>query len=113
MAGSGPRAEAPNSALNELPPPEEPLSLTVVIGTEGYIVRARGEPMKRIDRTDTGYDTERLSQWLTELRARYGDEASDVRVTSEDGVPYQGLITVMDICLDRGLDEISVGGADA
>jgi len=37
---------------------------------------------------------------------------SEITVTSEDKVPFQELISVMDLCLDYELDAISVAGVD-
>jgi biopolymer transport protein ExbD len=78
--------------------------LRVLIKTTGYAV---------VDRASTdeiaGHDYSKLTQRLTTFRSEH-PESRKITVSSEDRVPYQELITVMDVCLALGLDQISVTG---
>ena len=92
--------------------PEVKLNLTVVIKASGYTVSKRGAVYKEIEKKGDDYDPTTLAETLAQLAAEHPDN-HDVTVTSEDKVPYQALITVMDLCLSHKLDGISVAGVDA
>ena len=77
------------------------LELRVLIKTTGYSVAAK-TAVEEI----AGHDRRKLAQVLSALRADH--PGRKVSVASEDSVPYDELIGVMDICLAQGLDEISV-----
>lgn len=92
-------------------PAEEKLDLAVVIKLSGYTVTKKGTEVKEIEKKGEAYDTDGLSEALARLAAEH-PENHDVTVTSEDRIPYQELIKVMDICLGHRLDGISVAGVD-
>jgi biopolymer transport protein ExbD len=94
------------------PPEEEKINLTVLIKASGYTVTKKGTVVKEIERKGEEYDSKALSEVLKNVAAEHPDN-HDVTVTSEDKVPYQELITVMDLCLQHKLDGISVAGVDA
>ncbi len=94
------------------PPEEEKLNLTVLIKASGYTVTQKGTVVKEIEKKGEEYDSKALSDVLKNVVAEH-PENHDVTVTSEDKIPYQELITVMDICLQHKLDGISVAGVDA
>ena len=94
------------------PPEEEKINLTVLIKASGYTVTKQGVVVKEIERKGEEYDSKALSEVLKNVAAEH-PENHEVTVTSEDKVPYQELITVMDLCLQHKLDGISVAGVDA
>jgi biopolymer transport protein ExbD len=94
------------------PPEEEKINLTVLIKASGYTVTKKGTVVKEIEKKGEEYDSKALSEVLKNVAAEHPDN-HDVTVTSEDKVPYQELITVMDLCLQHKLDGISVAGVDA
>jgi biopolymer transport protein ExbD len=94
------------------PPEEEKINLTVLIKASGYTVTKKGAVLKEIEKKGEAYDSKALSEVLKNVVAEHPDN-HDVTVTSEDKVPYQELITVMDLCLQHKLDGISVAGVDA
>lgn len=105
--------QTPNLPSDEPTPPpeEEKLSLTVLIKSSGYTVSKKGAVVKEIEKKGDEYDKVTLAETLKQVVAEH-PENHDVTVTSEDRVPYQELITVMDTCLIYKLDGISVAGVD-
>ncbi len=105
--------QTPNLPSDEPTPPpeEEKINLTVLIKASGYTVSVKGAVVKEIERKGEAYDSKALFEVLKGQAAEH-PENHDVTVTSEDKVPYQELITVMDICLQHKLDGISVAGVD-
>lgn len=105
--------QTPNLPSDEPTPPpeEEKLNLTVLIKSSGYTVSKKGAVVKEIEKKGEEYDITTLSEILKQVVAEH-PENHDVTVTSEDKVPYQELITVMDTCLIHKLDGISVAGVD-
>jgi len=106
--------QQPNLPSDETPPPpdEERLNLTLLIKGTGYTVMKKGAVVKEIEKKGDAYDSATLNEVLKQLSAEHPDN-HDVTVTSEDKVPYQELITVMDMCLQYKLEGISVSGVDA
>jgi biopolymer transport protein ExbD len=94
------------------PPDEEKINLTVLIKASGYTISVKGAVVKEIEKKGDTYDSKALAEVLKNAVAEH-PENHDVTVTSEDKVPYQELITVMDLCLQHKLDGISVAGVDA
>jgi biopolymer transport protein ExbD len=94
------------------PPEEEKINLTILIKASGYTVTKKGTVVKEIEKKGEEYDSKALTEVLKSVVAEHPDN-HDVTVTSEDKVPYQELITVMDMCLQHKLDGISVAGVDA
>jgi len=93
------------------PPEEEKINLTVLIKASGYTVSKKGTVVKEIEKKGEEYDAKALNEVLKNVAAEHPDN-HDVTVTSEDKVPYQELITVMDLCLQHKLEGISVAGVD-
>ena len=93
------------------PPEEEKLNLTVLVKSTGYSVQKKGAVFKEIEKKGDEYDTATLSETLKQVRAEHPDN-EDIQVTCEDKVPYQQLISVMDIALEHKLVGISVAGVD-
>lgn len=105
--------QQPNMALEDVPPPEEEekLNLTVTIRDSGYEVSKQDAPFKTIEKRGDAYDADTLSEVLKKVVEEH-TENRDVTITSEDKVPYEELIRVMDVCLENKLDGISVNGSD-
>ena len=104
--------QAPNLPSDEPPEQEEEkLNLTVIIKGSGYTVQKKNAVVKEIEKQGEDYDTETLGEVLKQVVAEHPSN-NEVTVTSEDKVPYQELISVMDLCLDFKLDAISVSGVD-
>jgi biopolymer transport protein TolR len=106
--------QQPNLPTDEPTPPpeEEKINLTILIKASGYTVTKKGTVVKEIEKKGEDYDSKALNEVLKAVVAEHPDN-HDVTVTSEDKVPYQELITVMDTCLQHKLDGISVAGVDA
>lgn len=90
-------------------PPEEQLNLTVLIKSTGYTVTTKGKVVREIEKKGDAWDSEALNEALKSVAAEH-PENHDVTLTSEDSVPYEQLIQVMDLCLTHALDGISVSG---
>lgn len=104
--------QSPNLPSDEPPEQEEEkLNLTVIIKGTGYTVQKKNAVVKEIEKQGEDYDTETLTEVLKQVVAEHPSN-NEVTVTSEDKVPYQELISVMDLCLDFELDAISVSGVD-
>lgn len=107
--------QAPNIPSEEAPPPEEKekLDLAIIIKASGYAVTKKGgEVIREIDRDSEDYNAEALREVLKQVAVEYPDN-KDVTVSSEDKVPYQELVTVMDICLDSDLPGIAIAGYES
>ena len=106
--------QAPNLPSDEPPPEqEERLGLNIVIKASGYTVTQKGgQIVKEIEKVNELYDTDALREILKQVVIEH-PENQEVTVSSEDSIPYQELITVMDVCLDSNLPGISVAGIDA
>ncbi|MEL7369798.1 MAG: biopolymer transporter ExbD [Myxococcota bacterium] len=105
--------QQPNLPAEDTPPEEEKeqLKLTVLIKGTGYTVSKKNAIVKEIDKSGDQYDATTLAEVLKNVAAEH-PENHDVIITAEDKVPYQELITVMDLCLENKLDGISVNGVD-
>lgn len=106
--------QSPNLPSDEPPQEqdEEKLDLNIVIKSTGYAVTKKGgQVVKEIEKTGDTYDTVALAEVLEQLAGEFPDN-KEVTVTSEDQVPYQELIGVMDACLEHNLKGISVAGID-
>ncbi|NJK89129.1 MAG: hypothetical protein HC923_06795 [Myxococcales bacterium] len=91
---------------------EEKLNLQVLIKSGGYTVSKKNAVVKEIESKGDEYDIETLREVLKQVVAEHPSNR-EITVTSEDRVPYQELISVMDLCLEQKLDAISVAGVDA
>lgn len=91
--------------------PEEKLNLRILIKESGYTITKKSAVVKEIEKKGDTFDSTTLSEALKNLAAEHPDN-HDVTITSEDKIPYQQLITVMDICLIHKLEGISVAGVD-
>lgn len=104
--------QKPNAPSDEPPEDkEEQLNLTVFVKANGYTVTKKNVVVKEIEKRGDDWDSTTLSETLKGVAAEH-PENHDVTVKAEDNVPYQELITVMDICLVHKLEGISVAGVD-
>ncbi|MCC7382100.1 MAG: biopolymer transporter ExbD [Deltaproteobacteria bacterium] len=106
--------QSPNQISEDPTPPENPeekLNLTVLVKGSGYSIMVKGAVVKEIEKKGEAYDVATLSETLKQQRAEH-PENEEVIVTVEDKVPYQDMITVMDIALEHKLIGISVQGVD-
>lgn len=107
--------QSPNLPSDEPPQEqdEEKLDLNIVIKATGYTVTKKGgQVVKEIEKIGDTYDTTALAELLEQLAAEFPTN-EEVTVTSEDRIPYQELISVMDVCIEHNLKGISVAGIDA
>lgn len=93
-------------------PDEQKLNLTVLIKSTGYSVMAKSAVVKDIEKKGDAYDSAVLSEVLKQQRD-LNPSNEELIVTCEDKIPYQEMITVMDIALEYKLTGISVQGVDA
>jgi biopolymer transport protein ExbD len=93
-------------------PDEQKLNLTVLIKSTGYSVMAKSAVVKDIEKKGDAYDSTVLSEVLKQQRD-LNPSNEELIVTCEDKIPYQEMITVMDIALEYKLTGISVQGVDA
>jgi len=106
--------QSPNLPSDEPPPEqeEEKLDLNIIIKSTGYsLTKKGGQVIREIEKTGDEYDTEALTEELKKVVVDNPD-THEVTVTSEDGIPYQELVIVMDVCIDQKLEGISVAGID-
>ncbi len=106
--------QSPNQITDDPTPPEEKeekLNLTVLVKATGYSVMKKNAVVKEIEKKGEDYDATTLSETLKQQRVEH-PENEEIIVTCEDKVPYQELITVMDIALEHKLTGISVQGVD-
>lgn len=87
-------------------PAAVPIALTVVVGELGFnvVVGERSEPLPRAGST---HDFPALEAALARLKAGHPDR-EDVRVASEDAVPYETLVRTMDTVLAAGFPAVSL-----
>ena len=92
--------QQPNQPSEEPPdePEEEKLKLTVLIKSTGYTVTTKGKIVKEIEKKCDECDTATLDEALKGVVAEHPSN-HDVTLTTEDTVPYNQLILVMDLCL--------------
>jgi biopolymer transport protein ExbD len=90
---------------------DEAINLTVFVKANGYTVTKKSVVVKEIEKKGDEWDSPTLTEVLKGVAAEH-PENHDVTVKSEDSVPYQELITVMDICLMHKLEGISVSGVE-
>lgn len=90
---------------------EEKLDLTVFVKANGYTVTQKNVVVKEIEKKGDEWDSATLAEVLKGVAAEH-PENHDVTLKSEDTVPYQELITVMDICLIHKLEGIQVSGVE-
>ncbi|MFO0729053.1 MAG: biopolymer transporter ExbD [Myxococcota bacterium] len=91
---------------------EQKLNLTVLIKSTGYSVMAKSAVVKDIEKKGDAYDSAVLAEVLKQQRD-LNPSNEELIVTCEDKIPYQEMITVMDIALEHKLTGISVQGVDA
>lgn len=105
--------QKPNAPSEEQPEEkdDEAINLTVFVKANGYTVTKKNVVVKEIEKKGDEWDSTTLSETLKGVAAEH-PENHDVTVKSEDTVPYQELITVMDTCLVHKLEGISVSGVD-
>ena len=105
--------QKPNMPSDEPPEDkeEEPLNLTVFVKATGYTVTKKSVVVKEIEKKGDEWDSTTLTEVLKGVAAEH-PENHDVVLKSEDTVPYQELITVMDVCLMHKLEGISVSGVE-
>ena len=103
--------QQPNLPSEEPPeePEEEQLKLTVLIKSTGYTVTTKGKIVKEIEKKGDEWDPDTLNETLKNVVAE-NPSNHDVTLNTEDTVPYEQLITVMDLCLEHKLEGISVSG---
>lgn len=105
--------QSPNLPSDEPPPEEEEekLSLRILIKADAYVVTSKKGHNETIERTsDDEANRTKLSELLEKIKTEHPDN-KEVTVASEDDVPYQELVTVMDVCVTAELRGISVAGA--
>jgi biopolymer transport protein ExbD len=100
---------APNLPADSPPPDEPAIKLTVTIKPSGYTL-SDGASSLELARAAGVYPVADLSSKLELVRQAH-PEITAVTLMSEDTVPYRDLVQVMDICLQRGLEDISLAGA--
>jgi biopolymer transport protein ExbD len=67
----------------------------------------------QIPKNGTEYNSTELDAKLKTIRQTFSKETTTrVNVTSEDGVAYKNLISVMDVCLKNEFTGISVGSVN-
>lgn len=92
-------------AAEDAPPP---FSLTVVVKKAGYGIAASGGALPEIPKTEDGkYDTAKLGEKLAEIRGHFPNER-EVVIASDPGIPYENLVSTMDIAVKNGFDAISL-----
>ncbi|MFO0729055.1 MAG: biopolymer transporter ExbD [Myxococcota bacterium] len=98
-----------SSAGSEPESVDDGLKLTVLITREGYVLTAKSAELMRLPKRDEGYDALALGAALGQQHdLNPANRALIVR--AEDAVPYQEMVTVMDLAMEHRLSEISVDG---
>lgn len=98
------------------PPPEPPKDADVVLRVDakesGYRVLMERETVS-IPKLTTGYDVPRLVEVLKKFKEKWPDKI-DAKLTVEEHMPYEALITGMDALLQSGFPQITIptGGAE-
>ncbi len=105
--------QKPNQQAEHPPQQEEDeaLKLTILVKVNGYAVMLKGAEPRAIAKKGEAWDSATLNEVLKGIVASH-PENHDVTLQSEDSVPYQQLITVMDTCLIHGLQGITVAGVE-
>lgn len=105
--------QKPNQQGEDQPEPkeDEALRLSIFVKVNGYTVTMKGAAPRDIQKKGDQWDAQGLSEVLKAVVAQYPGN-NDVTVRSEDSVPYQQLISVMDACLTHSLQGITVSGIE-
>lgn len=90
------------------PPPKE---VAVLVTDEGFNVRV-GEDGTIVPRRDRGYDFAALKSALDRAKAQLPDQ-KQLRVSSEDHIPYDTLVATMDTAIAAGFPDLSLVDAGA
>lgn len=98
-------ARLPGSVPDTIEVQEDAPRPTVLIKAQGYSIQQSGQ------KKDAN-DLDTLHQYLLAFSTE-NPGAKGVSVISEDDVPYESLIQVMDLCIQLGMKDISVGGFDS
>ncbi len=98
-------ARLPESVPDTIEVQEDAPKLKVLIKAQGYSVQQSGQ-------NKSANDLDTLQRHLLAFSTE-NPGAKGVSVISEDDVPYESLIQVMDLCLQLGMKDISVGGLDS
>ncbi|NNE09821.1 MAG: biopolymer transporter ExbD [Gemmatimonadetes bacterium] len=88
---------------------KEALNLMVVISAEGITVGGSGGFLPSVLKTEGHYDPNELIALLQIVRNEFPEEA-EVTVASEPTIPYENVMAVMDICRERGFNQIALVG---
>ena len=82
-----------NAAPLDLP---KGLKLEVIIRPDDLVVNDRNSgPLKTIANTDTGYDLDRLSEFMRQVKSQF-PQMTDATILPGPEVPYDTLVQVMD-----------------
>ena len=87
--------------------------LTLIIRPGTIEVRSGTDPLAAVSRSeggDGGDDMSELSRTLEELKDRY-PESTGATILSQQDIPYQTLIQVMDVAREAGFPDIAIGEA--
>lgn len=85
------------------------LNLMVVVAEQGITVGGTGGFLPSILKTEGTYDPNELVALLEVVRREFPEEA-EVTVASEPAIPYEDVMAVMDICRERGFNQIALVG---
>lgn len=106
-------APAPTGPSESEAKDDDPLKLGITLTAQGYTLTDISGAALQIPKKASAYDDAELETRLKQIREKVSKETtSKVAVTSEDGVAYKHLITVMDVCLRNDFTGISVGSVN-
>jgi len=97
---------AKKNASDQILPPQDSVSFTVRVASQGYVVTLNGSNYT-IPKKDVNYNEEELLSYLQQVKTRY-PEKTDAMIAVDDVLPYEELIRGMDILMLSGFPEISI-----
>lgn len=100
-----PPASGEESAVPGAEP--DPLNLVVIVAAEGITVGGNGGFLPTLLREEGRVDEEKLAALLAGVQSEHPDN-SKVTVASEQGITYEQVIAVMDICREAGFTAIAL-----
>jgi biopolymer transport protein ExbD len=88
---------------------QENLDISIAVTDKGLTVTGTGQVMPLIPKLTDGYDLKALDKLLRAVKMQYPKQ-EDVVLIIEQGIMYEDIIHVMDVCRDAQFPNIGLSG---
>ena len=96
----------------EIPDPPPPPPLTVHVRGDGHFICRKVEEGTNIPKIGETYDYTKLDELMRKDHETYPDQTMIV-INTDDGVPYEEMIKVLDLSRDIGYPQTALAGGPA